>query len=299
MGKASRIKQQSAREKIAAQREAARKAERRNRMVITGGSTLVVLVIVAAFIVIKLTQGSTPQASSSTAGTLLPASVSSQVTGVPAATLDTVGKGAVPAFTRGQPAFTPGSGAALTSGGKPEMLYIGAEFCPYCAATRWSMAVALSRFGTLTTPLYGIHSSSTDTDPNTATLTFYKSGYNSKYLAFTPVEVQTVSRAPLQNPTSEQNAVWAKYEPDPNNRGYPFIAFGNKMVMKGPIYDAAVLQGKTWSQIAAALKNPASPIAQSVNGAANYITGAICKMTNNQPSDVCTSPAVTAVQSGL
>jgi Domain of unknown function (DUF929) len=299
MGKASRIKQQSAREKIAAQRETARKAERRNRIIITAGSTLVVLVIVAAFIVIKLTQGSPSSGgSSSTTGTLLPASVSSQVTGVPAATLDKVGKGAVAAFTQGQAAFTPGSGAPLTSGGKPQMLYIGAEFCPYCAATRWSMAIALSRFGTLT-PLHGIRSSSTDTDPNTATLTFYKTGYNSKYLDFTPVEVQTVSRGPLQNPTSAQNAVWAKYEPDPNTRGYPFIAFSNKLVMKGPIYDAAVLQGKSWSQIAADLKDPTSPVAQSVNGAANYITGAICRMTNNQPSDVCSSAAVQAVQSGL
>lgn len=299
MGKASRIKQQSAREKIAAQREAARKAERRNRIMITVGSTLVVLVIVAAFIVIKLAQGSPSSGgNSSTSGTLLPASVSSQVTGVPAATLDKVGKGAVPAFTQGQPAFTAGTGAPLTSGGKPQMLYIGAEFCPYCAATRWSMAIALSRFGTLT-PLHGIHSSSTDTDPNTATLTFYKTGYNSKYLDFTPVEVQTVDRGTLQNPTSAQNAIWAKYEPDPNTRGYPFIAFSNKLVLKGPIYDAAVLQGKSWSQIAADLKDPTSPVAQSVNGGANYITGAICKMTNNQPSDVCSSPAVQAVQSGL
>ena len=297
MGKASRIKQQSAREKIAAQREAARKAERRNRIMITAGSTLVVLVIVAAFIVIKLAQGS-PSVSSAGGRTLLPASVSSQITGVPAATLNRVGKGAVPAFTRGQPPFSAGTGAPLTSGGKPQMLYIGAEFCPYCAATRWSMAIALSRFGTLT-PLHGIHSSSTDTDPNTATLTFYKSGYNSKYLNFTPVEVQTVSRGPLQNPTSAQNAIWAKYEPDANSRGYPFIAFSNKLVMKGPIFDAAVLQGKSWSQIAAALKDPTSPISQSVVGGANYITGAICKMTNNQPSNVCSSPAVTAVQSGL
>ena len=297
MGKASRIKQQSAREKIAAQREAARKAERRNRIMITAGSTLVVLVIVAAFIVIKLSQGS-PSNSSAGGRTLLPASVSSQITGVPAATLNSVGKGAVPVFTRGQPAFTAGTGAPLTSGGKPQMLYIGAEFCPYCAATRWSMAVALSRFGTLT-PLHGIHSSSTDADPNTATLTFYKSGYNSKYLNFTPVEVQKVDRSALQNPTSAQNAIWAKYEPDANSRGYPFIAFSNKAVMKGPIWDAAVLQGKSWSQIAAALQDPTSPIAKSVLGGANYITGAICKMTNNQPSDVCSSPAVQAVQSGL
>jgi hypothetical protein len=160
------------------------------------------------------------------------------------------------------------------------------------------MAIALSRFGTLT-PLHGIHSSPTDTDPNTATLTFYKTGYNSKYLSFAPVENLTVSHALLQNPTAAQNALWAKYEPDPNTRGYPFIDFGNKLVMKAPIYNPAVLQGKTWSQIAAALKDPASPIAQSVDGAANYITGAICKMTNNQPSGVCSSAAVTAVQSGL
>jgi hypothetical protein len=298
MGKASRIKQQSAREKIAAQREAARKAERRNRVMITAGSTLVVLVIVAAFIVIKLSQGSPSSSGGSSSGTLLPASVSSQVTGVPAATLNRVGKGTVPAFTRGNAAFAPGSGAALTSGGKPQMLYIGAEFCPYCAATRWSMAVALSRFGTLT-PLHGIHSSSTDAFPNTATLTFYKSGYNSKYLDFTPVEVQKVNRAPLQNPTSAQNAVWAKYEPNPAKRGYPFIAFSNKAVLEGPIFDAGVLQGKTWSQIAAAMHDPTSSVAQGVLGGANYITGAICKMTNNQPSDVCSSPAVTAVQSGL
>ena len=300
MGKASRIKQQSAREKIAAQREAARKAERRNRMIITGGSTLVVLVIVLAFVVIKLTQGSPSSGAgdSSVTGSLLPASVASQVTGVPATTLDKVGKGAVPTFTQGQPPFTGGSGAALTSGGKPQMLYIGAEFCPYCAAMRWSMAIALSRFGTLT-PLHGIHSSPTDTDPSTATLTFYKTGYHSNYLNFAPVENLTVTQAPLQNPTKAQNALWAKYEPDPSTRGYPFIDFGNKLVMKGPIYDAAVLQGKTWSQIAAALKDPTSPVAQSVDGAANYITGAICKMTNNQPSDVCSSAAVTAVQSGL
>ena len=227
MGKASRIKQQSAREKIAAQREAARKAERRNRILITGGSTLAVLVIVLAFVIVKVSQGSpSSSGNSSSTGTPLPASVASQVTGVPAATLDKVGQGAVPAFTQGKPPFAPGLGAPLTSGGKPEMLYIGAEYCPYCAAMRWPMAVALSRFGTLT-PLHGIHSSSSDVYANTATLTFYKSGYHSNYLAFTPVETMTVDKTQLQNPTSAQNAVWARYEPNPQTRGFPFVAFSN------------------------------------------------------------------------
>jgi Domain of unknown function (DUF929) len=293
MGKASRIKQQSAREKIAAQRAAAQKLERRNRLLITGGSTLLVVVIVVVFVVIKLSQGSPAQAKSTVDGTLLPASVAAQVTGVPATTLDAVGKGAVAPSQ-----LKPGLGGPLTSAGKPEMLYIGAEFCPYCAAMRWSMAIALSRFGTLTA-LHGIHSSATDSYPNTATLTFYKSGYTSNYLTFTPVENLTVTRAPLQNTTTAQNAIWAKYEPNSQQRGYPFIAFSNKFALEGPIYNPGLLAGKTWSQIATALKDPASPIAQGVDGAANYLTGAICKMTNNQPANVCTSKAVTAVQSGL
>jgi hypothetical protein len=298
MGKASRNKQQSAREKIAAQRQAAQRLERRNRLLITGGSTLLVVVIVVAFIVIKLAQSPPAQASSSTLGTLLPASVAAQVTGVSASTLDKVGKGTVPAYMAGQPPLTGGSGPTLTGGGHPQMLYIGAEFCPYCAAMRWSMAIALSRFGTLSA-LHGIHSSATDTDPNTATLTFYKTGYNSKYLSFAPVENLTVTKALLQNPTTAQNALWAKYEPNPSTRGYPFIDFGNKVILKGPIYDPAILAGKTWSQIAAVLNDPTSPIAQSVDGAANYLTAAICRMTSNQPSTVCSSAAVSAVQSGL
>jgi len=297
MGKASRIKQQSAREKIAAQRAAAQRLERRNRLLITGGSILLVLVVVAVFVVVKLSQGSSTPSASSSGRTALPASVVSQVTNVPASTLDKVGKGAVPSFT--STPLSAASGTTLTNAGKPEMLYIGAEFCPYCAAMRWSMAIALSRFGSFTTPLQGIHSSSTDTDPNTATLTFYKTGYASKYLKFTPVENLTVSHSSLQSLTSEQNALWAKYEPDPNTRGYPFIDFGNKLILKGPIYDPKVLAGKSWSQIAAVLHDPSSPITQNVAGAANYVTGAICKMTNNQPSDVCSSPAVTAVQGNL
>jgi hypothetical protein len=36
-----------------------------------------------------------------------------------------------------------------------------------------------------------------------------------------------------------------------------------------------------------------------VLGAANYITAAICKMTGNSPSNVCSASAVTSIQSKL
>jgi thiol-disulfide isomerase/thioredoxin len=295
MGKATRIRQQNAREKIAAQRAAEKRAEQRRRLFITGGSVLAVIVIVVAFILVK-SMSSPTTTPASTGRTPLPASVASNVTGVPASALAAVGKGSVITTS---PPVTKVTGPPLTSNGKPEMLYIGAEYCPYCAAMRWSMAVALSRFGTLSTPLHGIHSASNDAFPNTATLTFYKSGYNSKHLTFTPVENLAVDHSLLQSPTAQQNQIWARYEPDPNQRGYPFIDIGNRYVIKGPIFDPGVLKGLTWSQIAADLHNPSSPVAQGVLGAANYITAAICKTTNNQPTSVCSAPSITAVAGGL
>jgi hypothetical protein len=281
----------TARARIAAQQAAARRAETRRRMFIAGGAVVVVLAIVLALVVVKLRSGTDAAANGPVAGTSLPASVMKDVTAVPASTLAAVGAGSVPSTVRTP--VTAISGPPLTAGGKPEMLYIGAEFCPYCAAMRWSMAVALSRFGTLS-PLRGIHSSSTDSYPDTATLTFYKSSYQSSYLDFTPVENEKIDHSPLQSTTPAQQRLWDKYDAD----NYPFIDVGNKYMI-GVIYNPSVLQGKTWSQIAAALSDPSSPVAKGADGAANYLTAAICKVTNESPASVCASPAITSLQGKL
>ena len=294
MGKAQRNRQQSARERIAASQAAARRAESRRRFLIAGGAAVAVIIVVVALIVVKASSSGNSGANATAAsggvdGTLLPASVGKNVTTVPTSALDTVGTGSVLSYN--PKPLTPISGTQLTSAGKPEMLYIGAEFCPYCAAMRWSMAVALSKFGTLS-PLHGIHSSSTDTDPNTPTLTFYKSSYTSKYLNFTPVENETRTHGALQATTTAQMSIWQKNEPG-GQLGYPFIDFGNKFVITGPLYDPGVLAGLSWQQVSADLHNPSSPVAQGALGAANFITASICKMTNGQPGSVCTAKGVT------
>jgi thiol-disulfide isomerase/thioredoxin len=297
MGKGTRNRAQSARQRIAEQQAAARRAEKRRQILLAAGAVVVVVAVVLVIIVVKVTSGgsSSSTAAGGVTGTPLPASVQKNVATVPDSALQTVGTGSVPTYT--SKPITTISGASLTADGKPEMLYIGAEFCPYCAAMRWSMAVALSKFGTLS-PLHGIHSSSTDTDPSTPTLTFYKSTYTSKYLTFTPVENETISHAPLQNTTAAQQAVWVKYSP-PNQLGYPFIDFGNKYLINGPQFDPAVLSGLTWEQVAQQMRDPSTKVAQGVLGAANYITAAICKITGNAPASVCSAPAVTAMQGKL
>jgi len=296
MGKASRTKvDASRREKIAAQRAAERRADQRRRILIASGSIIAVIAVVVAFIVIKANNKPAANSSNGPTGAAL-ASVVSKVTNVPASTLDKIGSGS---FTGKIPPVN--GGTPLTSGGKPEMLYMGAEYCPYCAAERWSMIVALSRFGTFS-GLSTIHSSTTDTPSNIPTFTFHGSSYTSKYLTFTPVEMQTNVVDPstgnypvLEKPTAAQQALITKYDAPPyvsssaQAGAIPFIYFGGKYLSVGATYDPTVLNGKSWDQIASALSDPNSAIAKAIGGSANHITAAICKMTGNQPASACTA----------
>jgi len=304
MSKAARLREKTARERIAAQQAAARRAEGRRRMLLFGSSIVVVIAVVVGLVVAyNLRSPSSSTSAGGVHGTVLPASTAAEITSVPAATLNEIGGGSVPGYqgtVYTGPPIVKISGTSLTSGGKPEMLYIGAEYCPYCGAMRWAMAVALSRFGHFTTPLRGFHSSPTDVDPNTPTLTFYQAGYTSKYLTFVPVENEDISEKPLQATTSAQQAIWQKYDTQSDGyTGYPFVDFGNETALKGPIYDPAVLKGLTWAQVASDLHDPKSPVARAADGAANYITAAICHMTGNKPGSVCTSSAIASLESSL
>jgi hypothetical protein len=286
MSKPQRGDAQSTRARIAAQQAEQRRKDQRRRTFAIGGVAVALLAIVGILIG-ALVSRSTP--SQQAGGSPLPAGVQANLT-VPPGTLAAVGIG-----SSNTAYLKTVTGPVLTSGGKPEMLYIGGEWCPYCAAMRWPMAVALSRFGHFT-PLRGIHSSSSDVYPNTATLTFYRSTYTSKYLTFTPVENQDANHNSLVPTTAAQQALWAKYEPPGN--AYPFIDIGNRFVA-ATTYNPQVLQGLSWSQIATDLHNPSSAVAKGAIGSANLFTAAICKITGNAPASVCTAAPIPALQRQL
>jgi len=310
MGKASRVKYETGRQaKIATQRAAARRAEQRRRLFIAPGSVVVVVAVVVTFVLVKVNgkSGAAAASSEGPTGAAL-TSLVNQVTGVPQSTLDTIGGGSINSggvgagsASNGGASLAPVSGSPLTSGGKPEVLYVGAEYCPYCAAERWSMIVALSRFGTFS-GLSTTHSSSIDTDPNTPTFTFYGSSYASRYVSFTAVEETKNYQAggsyvPLQTPTSAEQALLTRYD---TSKSIPFLDIGNSYLQVGdlPGVDPSILAGLSWSQIGADLSNPSSPVAQAVDGAADYLTAAICKLTGNQPATACT-PAVKTLEAKL
>ena len=148
-----------------------------------------------------------------------------------------------------------GTGTILKGAdGKPLVTYIGAEYCPYCAAERWALAVALSRFGTFSN-LSGTHSSGTDVYPDTQTLSFYGSTYSSPYIDFDAVEEASNRQVgdmyqTLQTPTAAQSALLAKEDP---HGSIPFLDIANRYVVTGSSFSPQVLQGLSRSQIAAAI----------------------------------------------
>jgi hypothetical protein len=209
------------------------------------------------------------------------------ITGLQASELDQVGAGSATNLVKAV------SGSPLTGPtGKPEVFYLGAEYCPYCAAERWPMIIALSRFGTFT-GLQTTSSSSTDIFPNTPTFTFRKATYSSQYIDFQSVETTDRNQNPLQSPTAAQQALVTKYD----SNGYiPFVDFGNRYAFNGAMYPPSVLGGMTWQAVASALQQPGSAQAKAILGSANLLTAAICRLTEQQPAAVCSAPSIQAIE---
>ena len=267
-------------------REKARSQARRGLppMLPVAAAVLVVAAIVILFIVFrpgKPTPSPSPQASAAIQ------QVIAEVTSIPASRLDQVGAG------RSSNKLKAMSESPLTSGGKPEILYIGAEYCPFCAAERWPLIIALSRFGTFS-GLQATTSSSSDVFADTATFTFRHASYRSDTISFVALELTDREQNVLQQPTAAQQALLQKY-----NAGIPFVDFGNRMYFAGATYDQTPISGLDWAKIAASLQDPSSPSAQGILGSANLITAAICAATGDQPSAACGGPVIQGIERQL
>jgi hypothetical protein len=261
------------------------------------GAVGVVIVVVLVIVLVGVSKSPGKQLGPVGGRAAAPPSLVKAVTSVPESVFVKVG---LPSEITNYPKKVTGQ-SPLTDPGLPEFLFVGAEYCPFCAAERWAMVMALSKFGTFSN-LQTTFSSVTDFAPDTATFSFHGSTYTSKYLAFRPYEVATNEQAAtgatcnvngyacLDTIPTVAGNLWQKI----GNGTFPFMDFGNKVMQAGAGFEnqPLALQGLDASQIAAQLTNPSSAVAQAEDGSANYLTAGICAMTGNTPSDVCSAPYV-------
>lgn len=195
------------------------------------------------------------------------------------------------------------SGKRLTLNGKPEIIYVGAEYCPYCSIQRWGLVIALMRFGNFTGLEY-MTSSPTDLGPNTPTFTFLNARYTSNYVSFVSRElVGNVANAStgqypvLQTLNASLNATVLKYDAVGS---IPFTDYANQSAQVGASYsDPTILADMNWSTIAGMLQNSTSIQALALVGSANVATAQICIMLDNTPASVCGQGYIKTIESEL
>ena len=281
----------------------------RSRRVLAVAGVCALLVAGAVFAAVRLS--STPPAGDPalakliTEVTTVPLSGSAPAPATPSTAGAAVGSGGLPqlppdpfapalAISSSDPIAI--SGPRLTADGKPEVLYVATEYCPYCVAQNWALIVALSRFGRFS----GLSTSRSpffEDVPPVDGWTFYGSSYASPYLTFVPVEnhssVLVSPKAPpgaaasyrvLQRLTPAEEAAFAQLDP---RRQTPFLDFGGQAELIGAGFSPYALVDLSWSQIAGDLRIPLSQPGITILGAADTLTTELCQLTGDRPADAC------------
>ena len=225
----------------------------------------------------------------------LSAAAVARVTGMPASALAASaraqrGYGQVTA-----PQALPSEAPKLSSGGRPQIMFICAEYWAPCAAERWALVMALSKFGTFTS-LKGTTSAATGTSPDTPTFSFYGASYSSRYLTLASDEMETSTDMGggeyplLQPPTAQEMTIMTTWDRAPYTTvatSLPFAYLGGKFILTSAQYDASALSNMSFQAAASIMAAGKAPVATHADAAAGYLVADLCTLTRGQPATVC------------
>ena len=283
----------AASERIAAQRAAQQRAERKRNLLMAGGGVLAVVVVIGGIVFAGLsTKKGTGSSDVVPASSTVTQAIANVATSSLSASPDLTKIAAPPSALTGD--------VLKASNGLPQVLYVGAEYCPNCAATRWPLAVALSRFGTFS-GISSTYSSSTDSPAHIPTLSFRNASYKSSLIDFDGKEQVDGNNKPLQNLTTAEDALFQKFggATAGSAPGYPFIDFGGKWKQNGESYDSSLLSGMTPDSVASSMTDAKSKPGAAIQASADVFTAEICDMTGGKPTNVCTAAGVVTATAAL
>lgn len=241
------------------------------------GGVGLVIVVVVVLVVVAVTGGGGSSGGGAGVTPLQPA-ILTDITSVSPSQIATVAK-------ENQLQHPPSeiSAPALTADGKPRIVYLGAEYCPYCGGERWAMIMAFSKFGTFHN-LKQLTSSASDDPTSIPSFSFVGSTYTSNYVVFDTTEEQDVNRNPLQTPSQADAELAARYG---GSGGIPFVDIGGKWVISGASFDVTPMQHLSHETVAQAIKTGSTKYAADIQSTAGAIISRLCNLTDGKPGNVC------------
>ena len=174
-------------------------------------------------------------------------------------------------------------------GGKSLVYFLGAGFCPYCAAERWAIVEALARFGTWTGLLEDSSAARDEKFLNIPTLNLSRSEYQSEYIEFTARETSDRNFEPLQELAESDYEILDKYNPD---QIIPFLLIDGQYVQVGSGYSPQLLEGMDHSKVKSQIKSGDTALGRSINEEADNITALACKSVGGKLAACSSKPVM-------
>lgn len=150
--------------------------------------------------------------------------------------------------------------------------YLGAGFCPWCAAERWAIVEALKHFGTWEDLKPDKSAEKNEPYLNLPTYNFHGAKYKSEYVDFIGREFQDRNFQDLEPFTDSDNLIIDNY----NLQGViPFVFIAGKYIRIGSGPKPQQLDGLTYEDIRKQLESRDTDLAKAIYDEANHMAALI------------------------
>ena len=166
--------------------------------------------------------------------------------------------------------------------GKLVVFFMGAEYCPYCAAERWAVVRALQKFGQWSGLNQTMSAARDEQFLNLPTYDFTEATYTSTHVEFVSRETKDREFKPLQKLLKSEEKLVRKYNP---KKEIPFLLIGGRFMQIGSGFTPKIFIGHTFRQTETELKKTESEIRKIIDEEASYIAALLCAA--GLPPELC------------
>ncbi len=170
----------------------------------------------------------------------------------------------------------------MRRGGKLFVFFMGAEFCPYCAAERWAIVRSLQKFGQWDGLKQTISAARDEPFLNLPTYDITKATNTSPHIDLVAREIKDREFNPLQKLLKTEEKLLRKFNP---KKEIPFLLIGGRFSQIGSGFTPKIFIGHTFRQTETELKKVESEIRKTIDDEGNIISALLC--VSGLPPELC------------
>jgi thiol-disulfide isomerase/thioredoxin len=178
--------------------------------------------------------------------------------------------------------FSEVSKEIIKRNGKLLIFFMGAEYCPYCAAERWAIVRALSKYGQWSGLKQTMSAARDEPFLNLPTYDLTEATYSSPNVEFVSREIKDREFKPLQKLLKTDEKLVRKYNPE---KVIPFLLIGGRFMQIEAGFSPKIFIGHTFRQTETELKKFESDIRKTIDDEATIISALMC--VAGLPAELC------------